>query len=73
VATLAGRSPLAPMAPVKGVEFARFGSKLVIVNHRSSPVDISCIKSRQTLPLLVSAPGILAAHSAIYIEYSTGI
>jgi hypothetical protein len=38
----AGRRSL-PMAPVKGVEFARFGKHLVIVNHRSSPVDISGI------------------------------
>ena len=68
VATLAGISPLAPMIPIKGVEFARFGKHLVIVNHRSSPVDISGIKARKEIPQLPSAPGWLAAHSATCLE-----
>ena len=68
VATLAGTSPLAPMPPLKGVEFARFGNQLVIVNHRSSPVDIRNIKSKTEIPQVPSAPGWLAAHSAIYLE-----
>ena len=68
VAALAGISPLAPMPPVKGVEFARFGNKLVIVNHRSSPIDIRGIKAKKEIPLIPSAPGWLAAHSAIYLE-----
>jgi len=67
VAALAGISPLAPMAPIKGVEFARFGKHLVIVNHRSSPVDIRGIKAQKTIPQVPSAPGWLAAHSAIFI------
>jgi hypothetical protein len=68
VATLAGVSPLAPMLPVKGVEFACFGKKLVIVNHRSSPVDIRGIKSKKIIPQVPSARGWLAAHSAMYLE-----
>lgn len=68
VAALAGTSPLAPMPPVKGVEFARFGNKLVMVNHRSSPVDISRIVAKKALPQVPSAPGWLAAHSAVYLE-----
>jgi len=68
VAALAGVSPLAPMKPVKGVEFARFGNRLVIVNHRSSPLDISGIKAKRVIELVPSAPGWLAAHSAAYLE-----
>jgi hypothetical protein len=66
VAALAGSSPLAPMTPVKGVEFARFGKNLVIVNHRSSPVNISGIPAGKIISLVPSAPGWLAAHSAVY-------
>jgi hypothetical protein len=68
VAALVGASPLLPMAPVKGAEFARFGDKLLIVNHRSSPIDIRGIKAKKEIPLVPSAPGWLAAHSATYLE-----
>jgi hypothetical protein len=68
VAALAGTSPLAPMTPVKGVEFARFGNKLVIVNHRSSPISISGIKARKEIAQVPSAPGWLAAHAGLYLE-----
>lgn len=68
IAALAGKSPLLPMAPTKGVEFARFGGKLVVVNHRSSPLDISGIKAKRVIELVPSAPGWLAAHSAAYLE-----
>jgi hypothetical protein len=53
---------------MKGVEFARFGKKLVIVNHRSSPVNISGIKAKKIILQLPAARGWLAAHSAIYLE-----
>jgi hypothetical protein len=68
VAALAGTSPLLPIPPVKGVEFARFGHKLVVVNHRSSPVDIRGIPAKKAIPQVPSAPGWLAAHSAVYLE-----
>jgi hypothetical protein len=68
VATLIGASPLAPISPVKGVEFARFGNHLVIVNHRSSPIDIGSIKSRREIAQIPTAPGWLAAHSATCLE-----
>jgi hypothetical protein len=68
IAALAGPSPLLPIAPVKGVEFARFGKYLVVVNHRSSPVDLSGIAARRALPQVPSAPGWLAAHSATCLE-----
>jgi hypothetical protein len=64
-----GCSPSAPMQPVSGVEFAVFGDRAVIVNHRSSPVDVSGIAARRRLPLVPSAPGWLAAHSAEYVEF----
>jgi len=64
-----GVSPSSPMRPVRGVEFAVFGDRAVIVNHRSSPVDISSIAARRRLPLVPSAPGYLAAHSAEYVEF----
>ena len=68
VAALAGIFPLAPMSPVKGVEFACFGKKVVIVNHRSSPLDISRITIHKTISQVPSAPGWLAAHSATCLE-----
>jgi len=68
VAALAGTSPLLPIPPIKGAEFARFGNYLLVVNHRSSPIDISRIAAKRALPLVPSAPGWLAAHSATCLE-----
>ncbi|MFT3868462.1 MAG: hypothetical protein QM715_08190 [Nibricoccus sp.] len=68
VAVLVGASPKAALSPRKGIETARFGSHLVIVNHRASPVDISSIKSRRIIPQVPSAEGWLAAHSAVFLQ-----
>jgi hypothetical protein len=68
VAALAGVSPLAPMRPIKGVEFARFGSYLVIVNHRSSPVNIGNLKWKSELAQLPGAPEWLPGHAATLVE-----
>jgi len=68
VAALIGASPQAPLPPRKGVEFARFGSRLVIVNHRASPIDLSAIRPRRAIPQVPTAPGWLAAHSAVLLE-----
>jgi hypothetical protein len=68
VAALTGPSPQALMAPVKGVEFARFGSHLVVVNHRASPVNISVIGARREIAQVPAVPGWLAAHSATCLE-----
>lgn len=68
VASLIGTSPLAPLTPIKGVEFARFGPRLVIVNHRSSPVAIGSIVARREIAQIPSAPGWLAGHSATCLE-----
>jgi hypothetical protein len=69
VEKLAGISPLAPMKPIKGVEFARFGRKLIIVNHRSGPVDIRSIKAKKTISLLPTWKGFVAAHSAACLDF----
>jgi hypothetical protein len=71
VAALAGVSPLLPMPPARGVEFARFGDRLVIVNHRASPVDIRAVPAGRSLPQVPSAPGWLAAHSAVMVKMLT--
>jgi len=68
VAALAGVSPLAPMPPVKSVEFARFGNKLVVVNHRASPVAISGIRAGKIISQVPAAPGWLVAHAAACLE-----
>jgi hypothetical protein len=68
VAALIGVSPLAPLPPRKGVEFARFGSRLIIVNHRASPIDIRALAAHRTLFQIPGAPGWLAAHSAVFLE-----
>jgi len=67
VAALAGISPLLPLPPTKGIECARFGKKMVVVNHRSSPLDIRGISAKNAIHLVASAPGWLAAHSATYL------
>jgi hypothetical protein len=69
VEKLAGVSPIIPIKPAKGVEFARFGKKLVIVNHRSNPLIISAIKAKNFIPQVRSPKTWLAAHSAIFIEF----
>jgi len=50
------------------VEFARFGNWLVIVNHRSSPLDIRRIAVKCEFPQVPSAAGWLAAHAATCLE-----
>src|SRR5439155_24317591 len=65
IADLAGTSPLAPIAPSRGLEQGRFGNALVVVNHRSSPLDIRGLKARRVLPQVPCADGWLAAHSAM--------
>ncbi len=68
VASLVGASPLAPIPPRKGVEFARFGSRLVVVNHRASPIDIRAVAARRAIFQIPGAPGWLPAHSAVLLE-----
>jgi hypothetical protein len=67
VEKLAGISRLAPMQPIKGVEFARFGENLIIVNHRSDPIDIHRILAKKAVPQTPTAKGWLAAHSAVLL------
>jgi len=68
VAVLVGPSPHLPVVPIKGVEFARFGHRLVVVNHRASPVDLRGIKSHREIAQVPGATGWLAAHSAVLLE-----
>lgn len=68
VATLLGTAPSALIIPRKGLEIARFGSRLIIVNHRSSPVDLGAVRADRVLHQIPSAPGWLAAHSAVCLE-----
>lgn len=68
IAAIVGPSPLAVLPPTKGVEVARFGSQVVVVNHRSSPINISSLKARRTISQLPSAEGWLAAHSCAFFQ-----
>ena len=68
VAAWAGPCPDLPLAPIRGVEFARFGRHLVAVNHRSSPVDLGGLRARNSWDQISTAPGWLAAHSATCLE-----
>jgi hypothetical protein len=61
-------SPLARMLPIKAVEFAKFGSRLIIVNHRSSPVNITDVCAKRMISQIPSGTGWLAAHSAMLLE-----
>jgi hypothetical protein len=69
VAVLAGRAPNLPIVPAKGVEIARFGDRLIVVNHRASPVRIDASPAHRAIPQIPAAPGWLAAHSATCLEF----
>ncbi len=64
VAALIGPSGNLSIPPMRGVEFARFGKQMVIVNHRASPVDISGIAFTKQIAQVPSGPGTLAGHAA---------
>jgi hypothetical protein len=68
VEEIVGKSKEMPIEPIKGVEFARFGSFLVIVNHRSSPVNIGGLEFKKQLAQIPTAEGWLAAHAAVCLE-----
>jgi hypothetical protein len=68
VAALIGCAPDLPIAPRKGVEIVRFGRRLVIVNHRATPLDLHQLNARMMIPLIPSPPGWLPSHSAVYLE-----
>ena len=68
LAAFAGAAADLPIAPIKGVEFARFGSRMVVVNHRSCPVDISGLNSKSEIAQVPSRAGLVAAHSATCFE-----
>jgi hypothetical protein len=67
VAALIGPSPLLPLAPIKGLEFARYGKNWVVVNHRSSPVSIQGFSASYERAQIPSPPGWLAGHSAVVL------
>ena len=64
VARLIGSPKDLPIPAARGVEMARFGQRMIIVNHRSSPVDISGIQCDSQIAQVTTAAGFLAAHSA---------
>lgn len=68
IETFAGTSPALPIAPIRGVEFARFGNRIVVVNHRASPVDISELNATSEIAQVPSASGWVAAHSATCLD-----
>jgi hypothetical protein len=68
VANVLGTSPQALMPPRKGVECARFGDRLIVVNHRASPVELSGLNARHELSQLPCRPGWLAGHATTYVE-----
>lgn len=60
---------LAPCWPGrKGVEVARFGDKLIVVNHRSEPVDLSLYGGKEPIFQTDSASGRLIGHSAVCLD-----
>lgn len=69
VAALVGPAPGALLTPGMGIEMARFGSRAIIVNHRSNPLDFRRLRARRALAQVPSAEGWLAAHSAVFLEF----
>lgn len=68
VEALIGAAPDPVVPPTRGVEVGRFGDRVVVVNHRSEPVDLSAVAHRGADHLVPSAPGLLAAHSAVLLD-----
>jgi hypothetical protein len=68
ITALVGPCPNAPIKPMKGVEMARFGKHVIVVNHRTSPVDLQGVAAARILPQIPSAPGWLAASSASCLQ-----
>jgi hypothetical protein len=71
VAGLVMASRKTPLPPERGLEFARFGSKWILVNHRSSPVALGSVVSSGAIFQIPSAPGHLAAHSAVCLAVNS--
>lgn len=67
VEAILGAPESAPMPASRGVEMARFGRHVVIVNHRSTMVDLSEVQAEEQIEMVPSAPGWLPGHSAIYL------
>jgi hypothetical protein len=61
------------LPPSKGVEVARFGRHVVIVNHRSTMVDLSAVPAEERIEMIPSVPGWLPGHSATYLRLGAGV
>ena len=70
VTTIIGSAKSRVCKPIRGVEFARFGERLVVVNHRSSPVDIRGIAKIEEIAQVSTNAGMVAAHSATCLTLS---
>lgn len=68
VEAVVGTSPQSPIQPRRGLEVATFGDQVVLVNHRSSPVPLAELAEHPQVHLVPSAPGWLAAHSAVMVD-----
>ncbi|NNM86309.1 MAG: hypothetical protein HKL96_11215 [Phycisphaerales bacterium] len=68
---LLGKSPQMLMEPVRGVEVARFGNHVVVVNHRGEPVDIGGIRVGAVQRQIAAPGGWLAGHSAACLTLLT--
>ncbi len=73
VSVIIGAAKSGVCKPVRGVEFARFGNQLVVVNHRSSPVDIREIARTGEIAQVPCGAGLLAAHSATCLTLSASV
>jgi hypothetical protein len=68
VAAALGTCPHAPMPPTAGVEMARFGKHLIMVNHRAGPIDLRSVAAVRMLSQVPFATGWLPARSAAYLQ-----
>jgi hypothetical protein len=50
------------------VEVARFGERLIVVNHRSEPVSLAAYHGTNPIFQIESAAGRLAGHSAVCLQ-----
>lgn len=70
VEALIGTSPAAPIPPAKGLELARFGDHLIIVNHRATPLRLGPLASHRTIAQVPGKRGWLPGHAAVCVELS---
>lgn len=67
VEAIVGVCPDLPCMAQRGLEFARFGDRWVIVNHLPCAIELGNSKGQSMIHTAPTVPGYLAAHSGVFL------